>query len=205
MTPKSKVEAETNAQLEARQKALKLREMLKHKRPDFVRQESWRYKRIKENWRRPRGIDSKMRRKIKGWPKCPEAGYRGPKAARGLHPSGYEEVLVYNADDLDKIDPETQAARIAHTVGIKKRMEITAKAISKGIKILNPKEAELEIKEEEVPEEKVEEIEAETPEVREKEEKEEEKEKPKKKRKRTTKRKKKEAAKKSKESGEEKG
>ena len=205
MTPKSKVEVKTNAKLEARQKALKLRKMLKHKKPDFIRQESWRYKRIKENWRRPRGIDSKMRRKIKGWPKCPEAGYRGPKAARGLHPSGYEEVLVYNPDDLDKVDPETQAARIAHPVGIKKRMEIIAKAISKGIKILNPKEAGLEIREEEVPEEKVEEVEVETPKVKENEEKEGEKEKPKKKRKRTTKRKKKEATKKSKKSGEEKG
>ncbi len=173
MTPKVKAEAEADVQLKAREKALKLREMLKHKRPEFVRQESWRYKRIKENWRRPRGIDSKMRRKIKGWPKSPEAGYRGPKTARGLHPSGYEEVLVYNPEDLDKIDPKTQAARIAHTVGIKKRMDIIAKATSKGIKVLNPKEAELEIREEEVPEEKVEEVEAETLEIEEGEEKKE--------------------------------
>jgi len=193
LTPKRKAETEVNAQLEAKQRALKLREMLKHKKPDFVRQESWRYKRIKENWRRPRGIDSKMRRKIKGWPKSPEIGYRGPKAARGLHPSGYEEVLIYNPEDLDKIDPKTQAARIAHTVGIKKRMDIIAKATSKGIKILNPKEIELEVKEEEVPEEKVEE-EAETPEI------EEEKEEKKEKRKRRSKRKRKTAAK----SGEEK-
>ena len=150
MTPKKKSEENSaaNTELAAKEKALKLREALKHKRPDFVRQESWRYKRIKENWRRPRGLDSKMRRKIKGWPKCPEVGYRGPKAARGLHPSGYEEILVYNPDDLDKVDPEKQAIRIAHTVGIKKRMEIIAKATSKKIRILNPKEAELELEEE---------------------------------------------------------
>lgn len=186
----SKSEAEVNAQLEAKQRALKLREMLKHKRPKFVRQESWRYKRIKENWRRPRGLDNKMRRKIKGWPKSPEAGYRGPKAARGLHPSGYEEVLVYNPEGLDNIDPERQAVRIAHTVGIKKRMEIIARAASKGIKILNPKEAELEIEEEkELPEEKVEE--AETPEIKEEAEKEEEeKKKTRRRKKRTAKRKK---------------
>jgi len=150
LTPKKKSEENSaaNTELAAKEKALKLREALKHKRPDFVRQESWRYKRIKENWRRPRGLDSKMRRKIKGWPKCPEVGYRGPKAARGLHPSGYEEILVYNPNDLDKVDPEKQAIRIAHTVGIKKRMEIIAKATSKKIRILNPKEAELELEEE---------------------------------------------------------
>ena len=150
MTPKKKSEENSaaNTELAAKEKALKLREALKHKRPDFVRQESWRYKRVKENWRRPRGLDSKMRRKIKGWPKCPEVGYRGPKAVRGLHPSGYEEILVYNPNDLDKVDPEKQAIRIAHTVGIKKRMEIIAKATSKKIRILNPKEAELEREEE---------------------------------------------------------
>jgi large subunit ribosomal protein L32e len=145
---KSEEKLDASAELTAKRRALRLREILKHKRPDFVRQESWRYKRIKENWRRPRGLDSKMRRKIKGWPKSPEAGYRGPKAARGLHPSGYEEVLVYNPDDLEKVDPQKQAIRIAHTVGAKKRMEIIAKATSKGVKILNPKEIELEVEEE---------------------------------------------------------
>jgi len=150
LTPKKKSEdnSAVNVELDAKERALKLREALKHKRPDFVRQESWRYKRIKENWRRPRGLDSKMRRKVRGWPKSPEVGYRGPKAARGLHPSGYEEVLVYNPNDLDNINPEKQAVRIAHTVGIRKRMEIIAKATSKKIKILNPKEAELELEEE---------------------------------------------------------
>ena len=37
-------------------------------------------------------------------------------AARGLHPSGFEEVLVNKSDDLEGLDPETQAVRIAKTV-----------------------------------------------------------------------------------------
>lgn len=124
----------------AKEQALKARKRIKGKKPDFKRQESWRYKRVKENWRRPRGIDSKMRKKVKGWPQSPSAGYRGPKAARGLHPSGYVEILVQNVDDVDGVDPETQAIRIAHTVGAKKRVEISARAKEKGIHILNPKE-----------------------------------------------------------------
>lgn len=135
---------------EAKEKALRLRRRVKQKKPDFVRQESWRYKRVKEKWRRPRGLDSKMRRKIKGWPKTPEIGYRGPKLARGLHPSGYEEVLIHNPDELESLSPETQAARIARTVGARKRVEIIAKARSKGIHILNPREIiEEELEEEE--------------------------------------------------------
>jgi len=127
-----------------KQRALILRKRAKSKKPDFRRQEGWRYKRLKESWRRPRGIDSKMRNKFKGWPKTVEIGYRGPREARGLHPSGYIEILVHNVDEVDKVDPKTQAIRIAHTVGAKKQVEISAKAIKRGIHILNPKEEKVE-------------------------------------------------------------
>jgi len=117
---------------------LKLREEIASRRPEFVRQESWRYKRVKPSWRKPKGIDSKMRLRVKGWPKIVKVGYRGPAAVRGLHPSGYRDVLVYNVSDLERLNPETDAARIAHSVGAKKRMEILAKAKELGIKVLNP-------------------------------------------------------------------
>jgi large subunit ribosomal protein L32e len=133
-------------------KALALRKRLKSKKPKFRRQESWRYKRVTEVWRKPDGIDSKMRRKKKGWPKMVEVGYRGPKAARGLHPSGYAEVLIHTIDDVDDVNPETQAIRIAHTVGARKRIEITARAREKGIRVLNPRMAEKPITEEEMEE-----------------------------------------------------
>ncbi len=118
---------------------LELRKEMARRRPEFIRQESWRYKRIKPSWRRPRGIDSKMRMEVKGWPKRVKVGYRGPKAVRGLHPSGYKEVLVHNVKELEKLDPETEAARIAHTVGARKRKEILERAKELGIKVLNPR------------------------------------------------------------------
>ena len=132
---------------QAQESLLKLRARVKENKPKFRRQESWRYKRVKERWRRARGIDNKMRKRIKGWPKSPRVGYRGPKAARGLHPSGYVEVLVHNVDEVENVDPETQAIRIAHTVGARKRVEITARAQEKGIHILNPREEEIEAEE----------------------------------------------------------
>jgi len=132
-----------------KKRALALRKRLKSKKPKFRRQESWRYKRVDESWRKPDGVDSKMRKKVKGWPKSVEVGYRGPKAARYLHPSGYAEVLVHTIDDVDIVDPKTQAIRIAHTVGARKRIEITARAREKGIHVLNPREAERPLVEEE--------------------------------------------------------
>jgi len=136
------------------QKPLKARKRAKKKKPDFVRPESWRYVKLKESWRRPRGLDHKMRRKIKGWPPTVSVGYKGPKVARGLHPSGYKEVLVHNAKEISNIDPKTEAARIAHTVGKKKRVQIIAAAKKKKVFILNFKPIkELVEKEEEKPEE----------------------------------------------------
>ena len=135
------------------EKALKLRSRIKKKKPHFVRQESWRYKRLKKNWRRPRGIDNKMRRKIKGWPPTVSVGYRGPKVARGLHPSGYKEVLVHNTEELKKINPKTEAIRIAHAVGKRKRAKILVEARKRKIKTLGFKEAKEEVKEEGIAEE----------------------------------------------------
>jgi large subunit ribosomal protein L32e len=130
---------------------VKLRRRVKANKPEFQGQEVWRYKRIRDRWRRPRGVDSKMRMSVKGWPKTVNVGYGGPKTARGLHPSGYSEVLVHNVSQIEGLNPETQAIRIAHTVGGRKRMEIITKAKDKGLRVLNPRELK-EAKEEEVKE-----------------------------------------------------
>ena len=112
---------------------------VKHKKPKFRRQESWRYKRVPDKWRRPHGVDSKMRKKVKGWPASPTTGYRSPKKNRGMHPSGFMEARVHAIEDLGGIDPELQAIRIAHTVGTRKRLEIIALAEERGIHVLNSK------------------------------------------------------------------
>lgn len=125
---------------------LAARKKVSSRRPKFVRQESWRYDRLAENWRKPKGKDNKMRKQMSGVPAIVKIGYGGPRAARGLHPSGYTDHVVHNIAELLALDPRKDAARLGHTVGKKKRLEIIAKAKEKGVKILNagslgPKEA----------------------------------------------------------------
>jgi len=116
---------------------LSLRKEKKKKAPHFLRQEWFRYKRIPKNWHRPDGITSKLRMNRKYRIPLVSVGFRGPKKVRGLHPSGFEEVLVYNVSDLEKINMDTQAARIGSTVGTKKRLAITEKAKELDIRLLN--------------------------------------------------------------------
>jgi large subunit ribosomal protein L32e len=129
----------TEKKISPSREALKLRARAKNKKPKFVRAESWKFDRFSLSWRKPRGLDNKIRRKIKGWPPGPSTGYKGPISARFLHPSGYREVIVFNVADLSNIDINIQAARIAHTVGKRKRALIIAEAKKLNIKILNLK------------------------------------------------------------------
>ncbi len=111
--------------------------MKKRKLPKFRRQEWW-YKRVGEKWRRPKGKDSKMRLGIKGKPARVKVGYRNPKEIRGLHPSGLREVLVSRPEELEGLDPSSQAVRISATVGGRKRARILARARELGLRVLNP-------------------------------------------------------------------
>ncbi|MFQ6025381.1 MAG: 50S ribosomal protein L32e, partial [Nitrosopumilaceae archaeon] len=97
---------------------LSQREKVSRHKPEFVRQESWRYVRISESWRKPKGIDNHQRKqKSRGRPGIVKVGYGGPKTARGLHPSGYTDNLVYNVKDLEKLNPKIDGVRISHGVG----------------------------------------------------------------------------------------
>ena len=116
---------------------LRTREEIARRRPAFRRQEWFRYKRLGDHWRRPKGLHSKMRRHYRYRPNVVSIGYRGPAAVRGLHPSGFREVRVFRVAELDVVDPGTEAVRIASGVGTRRRTEIQAAADDKGIRVLN--------------------------------------------------------------------
>ena len=114
-----------------------MREMTGSK-PEFRRQESWRYKRVKENWRRPRGVTSKMRKEESGFPAKVKNGYGSAASTRGLHPRGLVDQLVWREVELEKLDPKIHIVRIAARVGEKKRRGILTKAKDLNFHIANP-------------------------------------------------------------------
>jgi large subunit ribosomal protein L32e len=107
-------------------------------KPEFKRQESWRYKRVAENWRRPRGVTSKMRKEESGFPAKVKVGYGTVAQHRHLHPRGLKERLVYREADLELLDPKQIIVRISGTVGERKRRGIVAKAKERNFHLANP-------------------------------------------------------------------
>ncbi len=79
-----------------------------------------------------------MRKQIRGWPKIVKIGYRGPKLTRGLHPSGYRDVLIHNKAEILLLDPRRDAIRLSAKLGRRYRITISNKAEEMGIRILNP-------------------------------------------------------------------
>ena len=122
--------------------ALALRAAQKKATPSFRRTEWFRYKRLsRSGWRAPHGMDNKQRRNYKYRGSLVRIGHGKVKAANGLHPSGFEEVMVHNSSDLDNMDAETQAARVGSTVGGRKREIIHSRADELGIRVLNRRRA----------------------------------------------------------------
>ena len=120
-----------------KERLLEIRKNMKKKKPSFRRVESWRYVRVKDSWRKARGIDSQTRMKTKSGVKSPSIGYRTPKKIRGLHPSGYEEVRVEMLSDLQNLNPQKQALKISRRLGANKRIELIDYAQKRNFKILN--------------------------------------------------------------------
>jgi len=108
-----------------------------HSKPKIRHQESWRYARLSESWRKPRGKTSRMRLRRKGWPAIANVGYKGPRESRMVHPSGLRERLIHRPEELAGLSADKEAVRIAATVGERKRVTIVDQAQQLGLRILN--------------------------------------------------------------------
>lgn len=116
---------------------LEIRKELKERKPEFIRQDTQKRKKLSLKWKKPKGIHSKMRHHFKGKRKSPSPGYKSPSKVRGLHASGLKIVNVHSVRDVDRIKKDAEGMVISSQVGLKKNYEILKKAKQLGISVLN--------------------------------------------------------------------
>jgi large subunit ribosomal protein L32e len=107
-------------------------------------------KQLSDSWRKPKGQHNKQREQKKAKGALPKPGFGSPIAVRGMHPSGYFEVLISSVKELEGINPKTHAIRIGATVGERTRVGLQEKAIADGFKVLNARTVKTGTKQEKV-------------------------------------------------------
>ncbi len=127
-----------------KQNPLELRKRIKANKPKFIVKEAKFTSGVKRRWRFPRGKHSAVRQMHKGRPKLPGVGFSSPKAARYLHHSGLQMVVIHNVQQLLSLEPKTQGAVISSGVGKKSKLQILNVASEKNIQLLNIKDVKKE-------------------------------------------------------------
>uniref|UniRef100_A0A2K6SAF8 60S ribosomal protein L32 n=1 Tax=Saimiri boliviensis boliviensis TaxID=39432 RepID=A0A2K6SAF8_SAIBB len=114
--------------------------IIKKRTKKFIPHQSDRYVKIKRNWRKPRGIDNRVRRRFKGQILMPNIGYGSNKKTKHMLPSGFRKFLVHNVKELEVllICNKSYCAETAHNVSSKNRKAIVEKAAQLAIRVTNP-------------------------------------------------------------------
>lgn len=119
-----------------KKKLLEIRKKIKSRKPEFIQQDYHKKRRLSKKWKRPTGLQSKMRHQFRGYNRRVKQGWRSPIEIRGYHGKGVEPILVNNVSDLNSVKHD-QGVVIASNVGLKKRLDIVKKAQELKLIILN--------------------------------------------------------------------
>ncbi|GAA5917438.1 hypothetical protein JCM6882_008664 [Rhodosporidiobolus microsporus] len=113
--------------------------IVKKRTKPFKRHQSDRYAGVKEAWRKPKGIDNRVRRRFKGQLPMPNVGYGSNKKTRHVLPCGFKKFVVHNERDVELLLMKNKeyAAEIASAVSARKRVAIVEKARVLGVKVVN--------------------------------------------------------------------
>ena len=114
--------------------------IVKKRTKKFARHQSDLFIRIsKASWRKPKGIDGRVRRRFKGSIPMPSIGYGSDKKTRNIHPNGFKSVVINNVSELEMLmmHNRTYAATVAHSVSSRVRKDIITRAEQLAIRVTN--------------------------------------------------------------------
>jgi ribosomal protein L32E len=108
----------------------------------FIRRDSGRFSKLGkgrkklQKWRKPTGRDNKIREGRIGYPVMPSVGHKSSKKETGKVKS-LTPYMVYNTNDIEKIEKKNNSILIVGKVGAKKKLGIIKKASEFNLKIAN--------------------------------------------------------------------
>merc|ERR1712141_81401 len=113
--------------------------IVKKRTKKFTRHQSDRYKKLTRNWRKPKGIDNRVRRRFKGMCVMPNIGFGSAKTTKHMLPIGFRKVLVHNVKELEVLMMQNKkfCAEIAHGVSAKNRKVLVERAQQLCIRVTN--------------------------------------------------------------------
>merc|ERR1711973_108065 len=113
--------------------------IVKKRTKKFTRHQSDRYNKLSRNWRKPKGIDNRVRRRFKGMYVMPNIGFGSAKNTRHMLPTGFRKVLVHNVKELEVLMMQSKkfCAEIAHGVSAKNRKVLVERAQQLCIRVTN--------------------------------------------------------------------
>lgn len=113
--------------------------IVKKRTKTFKRHQSDRFKSVKESWRKPKGIDNRVRRRFSGQAPMPKIGYGSAKATKHMLPSGFRKIVINNVRELEMLMMQNRvfAAEVAHAVSAKSRALIVKRAKELNVKLTN--------------------------------------------------------------------
>ena len=120
--------------------------IVKKKKTTFDRFESDRYYRLDRSWRRPHGIDCRVRRRYRGVLRCPKIGYGSNKKTKNLLQNYKLKYVVNNLKELECLlmNNEKYCVEIGSTVGAVLRTQLLKRAKELNITVTNQKSKKVE-------------------------------------------------------------
>lgn len=114
--------------------------IIKKRTKKFVRHQADRYNgKLADNWRKPKGIDNRVRRRFKGQIVMPKIGYGSNVKTRHVLPDGFKKFLIRNVKEVELLLMlnRVYSAEIAHNVSSKNRIAILERARQLDVKVIN--------------------------------------------------------------------
>ena len=115
--------------------------IVKKRTKRFIRHQSDTQMRVGASWRKPRGIDSRVRRRFRdSGPMHANCGFGTNKKYRHVMPNGFLKFNVSNVNELEMLMMHNRkyCAEIRKNVGMMKRQAIVHRATELNIKVTNP-------------------------------------------------------------------